>query len=192
MMVKDTYNDVIWSIDDYITLLNAAENGDLSGVQLMLNRGMDPDTIGPLGWTPLRKAAAANRGEVALELLKRGAAVDATDFLGQTALMIACSYGHHDMVLLLLFYGADPNRKNHSGRTPLMIAAGCGYNQIVGTLLDVLPSDYVTLSDRSGKTARDIAIVNGHKDVAQMLESARTLRAIRMPFEKRYARSLRN
>ena len=103
MMVKDTYDNVIWSIDDYIALLNAAENGDITGVRLMLDRGMDADTIGPLGWTPLRKAAAFNRGEVALELLKRGASVDATDFLGQTALMFACSYGHHDMVLLLLF-----------------------------------------------------------------------------------------
>ena len=191
-MVKDTYDNVIWSIDDYIALLNAAENGDITGVRLMLDRGMDADTIGPLGWTPLRKAAAFNRGEVALELLKRGASVDATDFLGQTALMFACSYGHHDMVLLLLFYGADPNRKNHSGRTPLMIAAGGGYHKIVGTLLDELSSGEVTLSDRSGKTAVDIAIVNGHKDIAQMLESANALRVLREPMEMRYAPSLRN
>ncbi|MBN1576811.1 MAG: ankyrin repeat domain-containing protein [Chitinispirillaceae bacterium] len=178
MIITNTSNEVLWSIDDYIEFLNAVENGDIAMVRRMIENGMDPDIIGPLGWTAMRKAAAANRGEVALELLNRGAAVDAADYMGQTALMLACAYGHHDMVLLLLFYGADPNLKNHSGRTPLMIAAGNGNRQIVGALLDTFPQCNMTLSDHNGKTALDMAIINGHHQVAKMLEAANALRAV--------------
>jgi len=179
MILTDTSKETVWSLDEYNVFLEAAGNGDAVTVQRLLDRGMDPDTVGPRGWTALRKAAAANRGEVALELLKRGATVDAADYLGQTALMIACSHGHHDMVLLLLFYGADPERKNATGRTPLMLAAANGNARVVGALLDRLPPVDLSPCDRIGKSAVDIAIMNGQRRAAEMLQAAHAARSMR-------------
>jgi uncharacterized protein len=190
MIFTDYSNEELWSINDYITFMDAAENGDVAGVRRMIDNGMDPDTIGPLGWTALRKAAAGNRGEVALELLKRGATVDAADYRGQTALMIACAYGHCDLVLLLLFFGANPNLKNQIGRTPLMLAACNGNPQVVGALLDTFQPIDIGLIDRKGKTAIDCAIINGHHRAAKMLEAASALRSLDVESEKPGARFL--
>ena len=158
--------------DNCIEFIDAAAIGDTAKVRQMLDKGMDPDTQGPKGWTGLRMAAVNDCHEVAYELLMRGAAVDAVNFTGQTALMMGCAYGRSQMATLLLFHCADPNRANLGGRTPLMIAASYGYVHVLGVLLDTCPRIDLDRTARNGKSALQMAREDGHDEVVRMLLAA--------------------
>jgi ankyrin repeat protein len=72
-----------------------AEKGDVQVVSLFLRAGMAPDAKNPEGQTPLMRAAAQGRLEVARTLVAAGADPD-------TALPWAARYGHKDTVAFLL------------------------------------------------------------------------------------------
>jgi len=184
MIVNETSKKAARNLDDYVAFFDAAEKGSIKEVRQMLDAGIAPNSVGPRGWTALMRAAAYNRGEVALELLKQGSDVDATDYMGRSALMIACKKGHYDMVLLLLFYGANPMLIDADGKNSLMFAAEGGQTRIVGLLIDRFPELDLMHCDRSNRNAVDIAIFNGHLNVAKMVESATALQYLKKGSEK--------
>lgn len=179
MIVNETSKKTVYTLDDYVAFFDAAEKGSIKEIQRMLDNGIGPDTVGPRGWTALMKAAAYNRGEVALELLKRGAEVDSMNYMNRTALMVACKKGHYDMVLLLLFYGANPLLTDVQGKNSLMFAAEGGQTNVVGLIIDRFPELDLMLCDRSGRNALDIAIFNGHLNAAKIVESASALQYLK-------------
>lgn len=119
--------------------------------------------------TPLHMAASNGNIELVDILIRGGATVDARDALGNTPLLMGAMNGHLDVVRSLLATGADPNSSGGE-YTALHVAAIGGHLELVALLL------------RNGANVNPIhddpwpplqlAIVNGHKDVADLLRAA--------------------
>jgi len=65
---------------------DAAEAGDLAGVQAELDKGVDVNATDAAGWTPLHYAAGSGHKEVTELLITNGADVNAKDDDGETPL----------------------------------------------------------------------------------------------------------
>jgi len=127
---------------DQTALLASASRGRTDVVQLLLERGADPNLRFDThfsksqvhGLTVLMAAAEQGHAEVVRALLERGAFVNARADNGLTALMAAASSGHGDIVEILLKNDADPNAQTADGETALMFAERGGFTEIVQLL----------------------------------------------------------
>lgn len=127
-------------------LLIASTAGNLVGIQVMLERGADPNVGNTKGITPLHYAASKGHAELVRTLLQRGALVNARDGAKQCPLHRAASQGHDSVVRILL---APPERldggKSHEktrlnpqdrvGNTPLHLAMDSGHGSTAVLLL---------------------------------------------------------
>lgn len=91
-------------------LIRAAATGNLSFMQMLLDRGADPLKE---NWYGSAFHCAAEAGQIAAlqELLQRGLDVDIRDHRGRTALHCATIEGHVAAMRTLLTRGADVNAK---------------------------------------------------------------------------------
>ncbi|MEW6544327.1 MAG: ankyrin repeat domain-containing protein [Nitrospirota bacterium] len=91
----------------------AVEQGNVKGINALLDQGTDVNERGACGWnageTPLMCATSTGNLEIAKLLLDRGADVNAKHDYGTTALDIAVSEGNVQLVQLLLQRGAETN-----------------------------------------------------------------------------------
>ena len=114
----------------------AAENGLKDMVQLLLDKGAEPNKPDQDGDTPLHTAAYLGYKDMVLLLLNRGADPNMADRGGHSPLHVAAREGYKDVVLLLLNRGADPNMEDRGGDSPLYGAATEGHKDVVLLLLD--------------------------------------------------------
>src|ERR1035438_8749513 len=115
-------------------LMYAAIYGDLECVNLLLDKGADPNTSNDLGINALMWAAS-DLGKVRT-LIAHGATVNARSNYGYTALSVAAaSPGNRPTVLLLLNKGADVKAVDKDGVGALWLACARGDSQIVEELL---------------------------------------------------------
>ncbi|MFB0553289.1 MAG: ankyrin repeat domain-containing protein [Phycisphaerae bacterium] len=91
------------------TLHDAARDGDIDQVQLLLSKGADVNEKNRMGWTPLHTAIQNRRQALIEPLIAKGADINATNNRGQTPLMAAVYIGQKDAVELLIAKGADIN-----------------------------------------------------------------------------------
>ena len=108
---------------------NYALNGYLAGVKKELDRGVDVNTKGIGGDTPLHTVIKSLRfrKEIVELLIAEGANVNAKDDVyGRTPLRWAAGIPRTEVVELLIAAGADVNVKDWWGRTPLDEAIGRG------------------------------------------------------------------
>lgn len=104
-------------------MIKAAKGGDLHSVTKLLAGGCSVHCPDGDGWTPLMKAAEANKPDIIELLFNYGADSSMSVSLGEwgnTALHHACRNNHKDAVKVLLTRGnkKDLAAKNHIGKTP--------------------------------------------------------------------------
>lgn len=124
-----------------LSLIRAAENGDLNAVKELLAKGVDVNAQTELSKglkrnTPLIAAVRRSRVEIVTFLLTARANPNLSGATGENALSSAVATGNLDIIRMLLKHGADPNIKNFAGDTPLMYAITTGNMDIIKILLD--------------------------------------------------------
>ncbi len=149
-------------------LLEAALNGDMVKVELLIEKGVDINAKDDSGWTALIHAARHGHTEIAEFLIQKGAEVDAKDINGWTALMYAAYNGHTETVELLIEKGADINAKNIYELTALMWAAMEGHIKTVKLLLQK-GADIDAKTMYTDDTALMGVASNGHTEIAELL-----------------------
>ncbi|KAF7592995.1 hypothetical protein BBP40_012154 [Aspergillus hancockii] len=121
-------------------LHEAAENGHVAVVELLLNKGVDPNCQHGRQGTPLHLAAERGHEAVVEMLIDQGADPNSQDqFDSKTPLHKAAGAGHKAVVKLLLDSGANPDvdfQGIYRGETPLHHAAQAGHEAATNLLLD--------------------------------------------------------
>ena len=117
-------------------LSHAAERGHESVVQVLLNRGADPNSLDNTGKSPLSWAAWGGYEVVARQLLRNGADIQSKDHQQWTALHFAVVIGNVPTVDFLLGMGADLSATFDEGFTALHLAVGNDYLEVIQLLLE--------------------------------------------------------
>jgi ankyrin repeat protein len=156
-------------------LLQAAWDGNVSGVRAELDLGADVDAR-IRGFTALMAAAAWGCTDTVRLLLDRGADIEAR-IDGWTALMFAAFRGHTETVRLLLDSGADINAQDYHTGTVLIGAAKGGNTETMRLLLD-RGVDVNARDKRYGMTALEWAAeydLDPRRDIFDRTEIVRLL-----------------
>lgn len=141
---------------------------DGPAINRLLQRGFDPNTIGPSGLPALHLAIMEQSFRVAETLvLARGIQLDKRNSNDETPLMLAALKGHVDLCRILLDKGADVNKP---GWTALHYAASGEETEIVKMLLD--RSAYIDAEAPTGNTPLMMAVMYGPEaNISVLLEA---------------------
>eukprot|EP00095_Tigriopus_kingsejongensis_P006009 maker-scaffold245_size240363-snap-gene-1.27 protein:Tk06009 transcript:maker-scaffold245_size240363-snap-gene-1.27-mRNA-1 annotation:"ankyrin repeat protein" len=140
----------------------------------VLNRlksmGVDTNPLMENGFCPLSLASVyGNKKAVQFLVEKAEADLTTLDYFGQTPLLAAASSGHDDIVQYYLSRGTNQiNQKDAFGQSPLHVAAKFGRTSVVETLL-TFGANKRLVTDQ-GQSAKDLAIQNGHFELAELLK----------------------
>lgn len=109
-------------------MLNAAGNGDLVELKMLLQQGQSINERDPrisFGWTPLIAAIYHHNTNVVHFLIASGADVNIPDNSGETAIMWAMGGGDDNLSIVkdLIAHGADLNAKDKGGASVLSYAS---------------------------------------------------------------------
>ncbi|XP_049774986.1 ankyrin repeat domain-containing protein 39 [Schistocerca cancellata] len=117
-------------------LWSPAQNGDMSRVKNLLERGVPVDSRDSAGYTALHYAARAGHAAICQQLIAAGALLDTkTRAGGATPLHRAAASGKLHIVQLLLEAGANSAVTDADGRTALHRAAEEGHSDVAELLL---------------------------------------------------------
>jgi hypothetical protein len=140
MLAKCT--NVSCTIDGYARntpLIDAADNGNVEVVQVLLESGANLEGANEIQRTALHKSASKGHLEVCRLLLASGAKVDPLDWWKETPLHYAARNGHLTVLKLLVGMGADVTMKNEEGQTAGDIARKAGHSDVSDWLDSVRP-----------------------------------------------------
>lgn len=147
----------------------AALDGDLDKVKLLLNQGVPCHVRDQDGHTALMFAAYNGHSEIILALIEAGAEVDQKDLMDRTALLYGATGPFPETVKILLEHGADPNQVDSEEHfSPLMHAAAEGNLEVVKVLLNHGADK--ALKDVDGDDASFFAAQAGHRHVVEYLK----------------------
>jgi len=123
-----------------ISLIKAAETGDVDAVSYHLKHGADVNMQNSYKWTTLMYAAV-RRGTYEkvpdiYEVLRKNPDLNIQDEDGETALMIAAKFGYVDEVRALLAANANRQLRNKEGKTAKMLAQENGHPSLADEILD--------------------------------------------------------
>ena len=165
-------------------LCEAAFEGNIVIIDLLLTEGADPNFASDTDRTPLHCASMAGHEDAVARLLTAGAQPNHKDRDGTQPLHDAAFEGHKGVVELLLAEGADPYAVTKFGRTPLHLAAKgkhvdevtraghikSGHLDIIQSLLakDANPNAV----DNNGRTPLHEASQRGYADAVALLLDA--------------------
>jgi len=150
------------------TLLHAAAASlNTANSDLLLERGVDPDSRDTLGRTALHLVVAQSSGfDLARLLLSRGAAVDIRDEQGMTPLLSAIPA----CVRLLADKGADLSVRDNQGNSALHWAVYRKSPELA-ELLTALGAP-LDLQNNAGRTPLHLAVAAADQKMAQLLLKA--------------------
>jgi ankyrin repeat protein len=123
-------------------LHNAARNGHVEVLKVLLKGGADVNYRGPYGQTALHTACANGHAEATRVLAEEpGADLDARDENNFTPLYEASLWGNYMSVSVLVTHGSDTSlgtsvEQDFSGWTPLIVASEEGYLRCLRILLN--------------------------------------------------------
>lgn len=152
-------------------LVGAADQGDLSAVERLLNLGLPIDSRDARGATALIRAAGNGHAALLVHLLERGADPACVAHGGMHALGAAVGARRHAAVRTLLNHGVPPDLPLAGGATALVLAAALGEVSIAEALLEA--GAHVNAADDHGQTplhaAAQFAFAQGDPGIATAL-----------------------
>jgi ankyrin repeat protein len=152
----------------YDSISDASSAGALEEVERHLDSGANVNEKDRKGGTPLHKAAARGRTDVAVYLVEHEADVNMQDNLGDTPLSRAAKNGHTETCEALIGKGADPNLRNILRETPLHMAVGGDKIETVELLLSKGADP--NMDSQIGGSCFDIARDKGYQEILDLLE----------------------
>ena len=144
------------------TIWNAARDGDVKAIELLIAKGKDVNAIDDNDRTPLSIASLLGRTEAAKRLVESGADVRLRARGNQTVLHLAAFLGHSGIVRFLLEQDADINATNANAQTPLDICTTAWKE--VEPVIDFLDDQFDVELDRE-------KVQKGREEVAEFLRS---------------------
>ncbi|MFC1781558.1 ankyrin repeat domain-containing protein [Planctomycetota bacterium] len=176
---------------DFAPLHLASGKGHIEIVEFLLNHGADIEAEILNGETPLMLAAryaGDGKYETIKTLLEHGAKVNHKDNGDRTALHQAAMYSGKEVINLLISYSADVNARDRHQSTPLHQAAMLSNIEAAKALVehgaDIFAKNYHDYSKppvgrqlirpsrgTMNKTAKEIALTRGDKEMAQYLQT---------------------
>jgi uncharacterized protein len=153
-----------------LNIFEACAVGKVERVKSILKRKPKLlNEFAPDGFQPIGLASFFGHVEVVRFLLESGAEVNtpSQNGLKVTPLNSAAAGRHYEIAMLLLERDANPNIRQEADFVPLHSAAMNGQIEMVKLLLQYGADK--DLKSLDGKTARDYALENGHKIVAEVL-----------------------
>ena len=152
----------------WTALHTCACSGNEPLVSNLLKLEIDVDALTMNGETALHLASYSGSIESAMTLLQQGAKIDAaTSFEKNQPIHIVADRGWKALLLFFLDNGAKPNSLNLIERTPLHLVAANGRVDLASILLKSGANPY--LLDVHGWNARQVAELNGHREVEELL-----------------------
>ncbi len=149
----------------YDDLLRAAELGDATGIEKLIDKGMDPNTADAKGNTLLMIATREGHGKVVMTLVRRKANANRRNQYGDTALMLASLRGDREIARMLIELGGAEVK--HTGWAPIHYAAFYDKPEMIRYLV-AKGADKDALAP-NGYTALMLTARSGHTDAARAL-----------------------
>eukprot|EP00389_Voromonas_pontica_P004044 GDKH01006002.1.p1 GENE.GDKH01006002.1~~GDKH01006002.1.p1 ORF type:complete len:214 (+),score=39.79 GDKH01006002.1:126-767(+) len=151
----------------------AARRGFIEICHLLVSHGCDINAANRNGLQPIHHAAQGGSVECITLLIESGALPRTRDASGMTPLHHAAYWDQADMLLHLLKY-SNADERDYQGWTALMYASQRGNLRQVILLLQA--GCDVSLRNKHGQTASEIARDYERRDVAQLLSNAEAQR----------------
>jgi ankyrin repeat protein len=131
---QEQKSDASSSFQERLSFIEAAKEGNVSAIELLLVKGVDVNTTDRDGNTALIWAARHGQRDCVRKLIEKGSKVNVKNNVDWTALIAASRKGHKAVVELLIENGADVNAKANDGNTAFTFASAKGYDEIVDIL----------------------------------------------------------
>lgn len=168
-----------WMFGQVMDLHDAASQGDVESVRLLLKHGADPNLVDKNKQTPLHLAARSGHVELARLLVNNGADPNVGKKIIRpfpTALHVAAEHGQAEVATLLLESGADPNAHAAygiwTGRVPLQVAAEHENLDVAYALLkNGAELSWPMTGGKFQKKLLRLAVRKGHRELAAYLEN---------------------
>ena len=157
-------------------LAYAAAYGNLEIVKLLTEAGADLNGQVAYGDPPLIKADEHENDDITEYLIRQGANVNLPNVYGVTPFIGLCGQGKLELVKLAAKHGGDANAKfdatlgEGTGKknfSAFEAAVAYGHRDVVEFLLSAGAD--LSARDYKGRTALELAELNGHEDVARIL-----------------------
>ncbi|KAI0116130.1 ankyrin [Hypoxylon sp. NC0597] len=150
----------------------AAMNGYPAIVEMLLDRGANPDVGDAYDGPPLLRAIDENRLECVRLLIDRGVNYRFKDFLGRGVLH-ACAINRRSVIMRYLLKNTDldPNMQGDGGETPLHDAVATNSDAVARVLLEY--GARTDIEDKTGRTPLRLARDLQHNRLYVLLSTAR-------------------
>jgi ankyrin repeat protein len=164
MNIKDFYSD-----SQMLSLIKAAENNDRDKLNQLVNAGVDPNTFGKEGMTPLFWLLGHQNKKAMKALLAAGADPNLKNSEGDSPMYLASGAEDTELMKILLDKGGDPTIKNDVGEPALFAAIRQKSTENVKILIDYGAD--INATDRTSTTpVMYAAILNQYHIVHFLLE----------------------